>query len=466
MIVARGFRLELAASEPEVVDPVAIAFDENGALFVVEMRDYSERRAERLSRVRRLTDEDGDGRFEKATVFLDDLAWATGIVCSQGGVIVAASPDLIYARDTNGDGVADERRVVLTGFGEGMAKLNVQALVNSLTFGPDNRIWGATAGNGGRVNGVRIDGADFSFDPATFAFTAETGTAQFGLTFDAGGRRFVCSNSSHLRWVALERRYVAGRLCRPEKPLVDIPVDGPAAEVFRTSPEEPWRVVRTRWRASGAVAGIVEGGGRASGYFTSASGLVVYTGDLMPALTGQVFVGDVGSNLVHRKHLRETDDGPVAERDPSEAASEFLTSRDTWFRPVACANGPDGALYVIDMYREVIEHPDSLPPGLKRRIDLNSGNDRGRIYRIVPDHGAPRRRNNLGALDAAALAALTAHPNGWHRVTARRLLVERKHDLAAAPVLRSIGTFRRALGTRWPWRRDAGRSSPCARIGR
>ncbi|MFN0126952.1 MAG: PVC-type heme-binding CxxCH protein [Verrucomicrobiales bacterium] len=435
-----GFRIELAAAEPEVVDPIAIAFDETGALYVAEMRDYSERRAEKLSRIKRLVDRDRDGRFESATVFLDGLAWATGLACWNGGLFIAASPDIVYARDTTGDGVADQSQIVFTGFATGRAAPNVQALVNSLTFGPDNRIWGAAAGNGGIVAGVRLDGADFAFDPATRSLTAESGTAQYGLTFDAGGRRFVCSNSHHLQWVSLERPHASHPLMRPSHPLVDIPVDGPAAEVFRLSPEEPWRIVRTNWRASGVMAGIVEGGGRASGYFTSASGLVVYTGDLMPGLTGQVFIGDVGSNLVHRKQLRETEEGPVAERVPSEARSEFLASRDTWFRPVACANAPDGALWVVDMYREVIEHPDSLPPMLKRHLDLNNGNDRGRLYRIVPAGVTPRRHVDLSTLDTPSLAALTNHPNGWHRTTARRLLVERQ-DAQAVPGLRALPSF-------------------------
>ena len=437
---APGYRIELAASEPEVVDPVALSFDETGALFVVEMRDYSERRAESLSRIRRLTDADGDGRYESSTVFLDGLAWATGVVCARGGIYVAASPDIVFARDTDGDGVADEKRAILSGFGTGRASLNVQALVNSLTFGPDNRVWGATAGNGGTVSGVRLDGADFSFDPATDSLAAESGTAQYGLTFDASGRRFVCSNSRHILWVGLERPYTDSPLTRSFQPLVDIPIDGAAAEVFRLSPEEPWRVVRTHWRASGVVPGIVEGGGRASGYFTSASGLAVYTGDLMPDLAGQVFVGDVGSNLVHRKILDESPDGPIAHRHPAEARSEFLASRDTWFRPVACANGPDGGLYIIDMYREIIEHPDSLPPGIKRRLDLNSGNDRGRIYRIVPENARRRRAVDLRNATTPVLAVLTTHPNGWHRSTARRLLIERR-DPVAPPILRALPGF-------------------------
>src|SRR5687768_866384 len=255
-----GFRIELAACEPEVMDPVAMAFDENSVLYVVEMRDYSERRAEKLSRVRRLEDRDGDGRFEHSTVFLDGLPWATAVTCWDGGVFVGASPDILFAKDTNGDGVADERRVVFTGFGAGRAKLNVQALLNSFTWGPDNRIHGATAGNGGKVRrvvegipageAVTVDGADFSFDPKTLDFRAETGTAQFGLTFDEWGEKYVCSNSAHIQWVAYSREVADSPGIFPlPPPLVNIPADGPAAEVFRISPEEPWRVVRTRWRA-------------------------------------------------------------------------------------------------------------------------------------------------------------------------------------------------------------------------
>ncbi len=390
-LIRPGFRLELAACEPEVVDPVAMAFDENSALYVAEMRDYSERRDEKLSRIRKLEDRDGDGRFEHSTVFLEGLAWATSVTCWDGGVFVAASPDIIYAKDTSGDGVADKQFVVFTGFGEGR-KLNVQALVNSLTWGLDNRIHGATAGNGGKVrrmvdgrptgDAVNVDGADFSFDPKTGDFRAETGTAQFGLTFDEYGEKYVCSNSAHIQWVAYSRDVAQSPGIFPLPPaLVNIPVDGPAAEVFRLSPEEPWRVVRTRWRASGLVPGLIEGGGRSTGYFTSASGIHI-SGGLV--CRGDAFIGDVGSNLVHRKVITWTPDGPVAKRAEGEERMEFLASTDNWFRPVAFTTGPDACLYIADMYREFIEHPDSLPPAIKKHLDLNSGNDRGRIWRVVP----------------------------------------------------------------------------------
>ncbi len=156
MIVKEGFRVELVAAEPLVVSPVALCFDEFGRMFVVEMRDYSERRDEHLGRIRMLEDTDGDGIYDKATVFAENLAWPTGVICYDGGIFVTASPDIIYLKDTNGDGKADLREVAFTGFGEGLERLNVQALLNSLTWGPDNRIHGANGGNGGKIRDPRF----------------------------------------------------------------------------------------------------------------------------------------------------------------------------------------------------------------------------------------------------------------------------------------------------------------------
>lgn len=437
-VIKPGFHMELVASEPQIVDPVAMSFDEAGDLYVVEMRDYSERRAEVLSQVKKLRDTDGDGFYETATVFLDGLAWATGVICADGGIYVLASPDLLFARDTDGDGVADERRVVFTGFGNS-TRLNVQALPNSLTFGPDNRIWGSTAGNGGKIGDLNVTGHDFSFALGGTDLRTEAGTAQFGLTFDRLGRRYVCSNSAHIQWVAFEQPYGLDSLKSPAQRLIDIPGDGAAAAVFRISPEEGWRVVRTRWRASGVVPGIVEGGGRSSGYFTSASGLGAFTSELLGlGESTNIFVGDVGSNLLHRKVLRETLNGPVAERPADENDREFLASPDNWFRPVAVASGPDDALYVVDFYREIVEHPDSLPPNLKSHLDLNSGNDRGRIWRIKPGEYIPREKKtplprpyDLASLSMDALAMRTFEGPRWQRNTARRLLLERRATEAA-----------------------------------
>jgi putative membrane-bound dehydrogenase-like protein len=437
-----GFRLELAACEPEVVDPVAMAFDENSALYVVEMRDYSERRDEKLSRVRKLEDRDGDGRFEHSTVFLDGLPWATSVTCWDGGVFVAASPDILFAKDTNGDGVADKQFTVFTGFGEGR-KLNVQALLNSLQWSPRGYIHGMAAGNGGSIRrvtdgepageAVNVDGAAFSFDPMTMEFRAESATAQFGMTFDEWGEKYVCSNSAHIQWTAYDFRTTQRAAIFSLPPaLVNIAVDGPAAEVFRLSPEEPWRVVRTRWRASGLMPGLVEGGGRSSGYFTSASGIHISGGLIC---RGDAFIGDVGSNLVHRKVITWTADGPVAKRAEGEERMEFLASTDNWFRPVAFTTGPDGGLYIADMYREFIEHPDSLPPAIKQHLDLNSGNDRGRIWRVVPDNFVRKPWPKLTSQTDEELRGYqfdsAPEVTSWHRLTEHRLRCERAGSYVA-----------------------------------
>lgn len=448
--IKKGFHLELAAGEPEVVSPVTMAFDEFGRLYVVEMIDYSERREEtpHAGRVRRLEDTDGDGRFEKSTVFADDLPWPTALGCSRGGVFVGATPDVIWLKDTNGDGRADERRVVFTGFGDGTARLNVQALLNSFNWGLDNRLHGATGPIGGRVRRadapvaappLDLRGQDFSFDPLTLELRPEAGGGQYGLSFDSAGRKFVCSNSDHLQMILFDPRYGARQpaLAMPA-PRISIAADGPAAEVFRISPDEPWRIVRTRWRISGVVPGMVEGGGRVSGYFTGATGATIYRGDAYgPGYVDNAFVGDAGGNLVHRKVLSPDGVGLVARRPADEQNVEFLASRDTWFRPVHFQNGPDGCLYVVDMYREVIEHPWSLPEAIKKHLDLNSGNDRGRIWRIVPDGFQRPRRPAPGTLDTAGLVASLASSNGWTRETAARLLYERQ-DRTAIPGLERL----------------------------
>ena len=445
--VKPGFKLELVAAEPLVRDPVAAAFDENGRMFVVEMGDYSERRDEKLGRIRLLEDTDGDGRFDKSTVYAEGLAWPTAVICSRGGVFVAATPDILWLGDTNGDGRADERKVVFTGFGAGMARLNVQALPNNFLWGLDNRIHGATGPNGGRIsspsgaftNEIDLRGRDFVFDPRTLVMEAAAGGGQHGMSFDNAGRRFATGNSRHLMSFVFDDRYMLRNpFLQPVPSLVDIPVDGPAAEVFRLSPEEPWRVIRTHWRVSGQVPGMVEGGGRASGYFTGATGGTIYRGNAFPReFVGDAFIGDAGGNLVHHKKVDVSGIEPVATRPADEAGMEFVASKDTWFRPVQFANAPDGALYILDMYREVIEHPWSIPEAIKRHLDLNSGNDRGRIYRLVPDGFKQPAPVGLGSADTATLVATLAHANGWHRDTAARLLVERQ-DVSAVPLLAEL----------------------------
>jgi len=453
MRVRPGFKMEIAACEPNVVSPVAMAFDENGRLFVVEMIDYSERREEKLGRIRLLEDVDGDGVFEKSTIYAEGLPWPTAVFPWKGGVFVGCTPDILYFKDTDGDGKADERRVVFTGFAAGVKRLNVQALLNSFNWGLDNRIHGAASFNGGLVKrpdqdakqAIELRGKGFAFDPESLNLTAENGGGQHGLSFDDWGRMYVGSNSHHIQSFAYDGRYADrnDKVAMPP-PLVDIAVDGPAAEVYRASPEEPWRVIRTRWRVSGISSGPIEGGGRSAGYFTGATGVTIYRGDAYgPSVEGDAFIGDAGGNLVHRKKILSDGVLVKAQRAADEQASEFVASTDTWFRPVQFANGPDGCLYVIDMYRETIEHPWSLPESLKKHLDLNSGNDRGRIYRIVPDNFKRPAKVALGKASTEELVKLLAHPDGWHRDTAARLIYER-HETLAAPLIRRLLTDTRA----------------------
>ena len=269
--------------------------------------------------------------------------------------------------------------------------------------------------------------------------TAEAGGGQHGMSFDNQGRRFTCQNSDHIRLYMYEERYGSRNPFYSMPPAwASIAADGPAAEVYRFSPDEPWRVIRPKWRLAGQVSGPIEGGGRPSGYFTGATGLTIYRGDAFPAdVQGDAFIGDCGSNLVHRKKLYPDGVGLVARRVPDEEQVEFLASSDIWFRPVQFANAPDGTLYLADMYREVIEHPWSIPQSIKKHLDLNSGNDRGRIYRIVPDGFKQPKLPRLGKSSTIELVESLEHSNGWHRDTAARLLYERQ-DGTALPRLKVL----------------------------
>ena len=152
--VKSGFRIELTAAEPFVTDPVSMAFEENCRLFVVEMIGYSEHRDDRLGQVRLLEDENGDGRYDRSTIYARDLAWPTAIVCYDGGVFIGATPDILFLKDTDGDQKADERRVIFTGIGDGVNRLNMQSLMNSFRWGHDNRIHGTASGTPGKVRVV------------------------------------------------------------------------------------------------------------------------------------------------------------------------------------------------------------------------------------------------------------------------------------------------------------------------
>lgn len=450
--VQQGFRIELVASEPVLSDPVDACFDAAGRIYVAEMHGYPyseevrKQQPEPIGKkdagvVRLLTDKDGDGVYESSSPFATGISWPTSVCCYDDGVFVLAPSKLYYFKDTDGDGVADVRKVIAEGF----SRANVQGLANNLKWGPDYRIYGSGGTNGGDLktgDGKEIGslrGRDFCFDPRTGEFELIMGGRQFGHSFDNWGRRFVCTNSNHIQLIqfpldALERSTTNASVSA----IRSIAKEGPAAPVFRRSPAEPWRIVRTRRRAADPnyrkrlpPTELV-----ATGFFTSATGVTIYRGDAYPtAFHGNAFIGDVGGNLIHRKTVGPQGASLVATRADQDV--EFVTSDDTWFRPVNFVNGPDGCLYVLDMYRETIEHPVSIPEDIKAHLHLESGDGRGRIYRLAPPEWKWSEPQRLDTLGSDELVPLLTSTNAWHRETAGRLLVER-HATETVPALREL----------------------------
>lgn len=435
--VAQGFRLELVACEPLVHDPVAAAFDEAGQLYVCEMRDYPYKPQpghEPLGSVRLLRDTNGDGRFDEAHLFAEGLLWPAGVVPWQGGVFVAASPDIWYLRDTDGDFRADVRKRVFTGFGT----QNQQAMVNNLQFGLDHKIYGSTAGNGGLVRpgdqpdapGVAVDGRDFRFNPRTAEFETISGTVQFGNSFDDWGNRFLCSESQPLQQEVLPQHYLARNPFLPVPNAIHNLAPGPVP-IFRISPIERWRQIRSSRRIAHGNRSATAAGA-SHHVIDAAAGVTVYRGGAYPPeYSGQVFITDAQNNLVHRRTL--TPEGVTFTSQRVDEKTEFVRSSDNWFRPVNFVNAPDGTLYLLDMSREILE-TIHIPLDVVRHLDLRSGRDRGRIYRLAPPGfsypGSP-------ALDRAATAELVAaleSPHGWWRDTAHRLIYERQDPAAVAPL--------------------------------
>ncbi len=444
-----GFRVELAAAEPLLRSPVALDFDEDGRLYVAEFAEYNDyvtATAHTKGFVRRLEDTDGDGVYDKSTVFASDVPNPTGVACWDGGVYVGSAPDLLYLKDTDGDGKADVRRVALTGFGKDRAG---EGMLNSFRWGLDNRFRISTSMDGGDVHKadekpVSVRGQGLLFDPRGETFTLTGGGGQYGMGVDDWGRTYVCGNSDPFHLVMYDSRYLARNpYLQAPAAAINIAPAGKYTKLFRVSPIEPWRALRTRLRSQGLVPGSDEGGSP-SGFFTGGSGVTVYRGDAFPTeFQGNLFVGDVANNIVHR--ALAIPEGLRVVAKSAEEGREFLASRDNAFRPAQMANGPDGCLWIVDMYRELIEGAAFLPPQILKHMDVASGADRGRIWRVVPEGAKPKIRK-IGKATTEELVALLEHPNGWHRDTASRLLYQRQ-DRSAVPPLRQLAAHSKtALG--------------------
>ena len=428
--------VSLLAHEPAVVDPVDAVFDERGRLWVVEMRDYPTLAADARpqGQIRILSDEDSDGLFETSSVFAAELNMPTGLAIWKDGAVVTVAGELLFLRDTNGDGACDTREQWLRGF----AKRNEQLRANHPTLGPDGWWYIACGLRGGKVElgtdiqpanpprkPLEIGSRDIRFKPETGEIEAITGPAQFGLAFDELGNRFFCSNRNPAVQVLLEAAQLEGNPlagCLP--PKVDVMPAGSESQVFP---------VVSAWTTSNLHAG----------QFTAACG-VFFLQNADGA--GDFLVCEPTGSLVKRvRARRDPVAGIYSTEDVLRAKKmDWLASSDAWFRPVNLRNAPVGGLLVIDMHRAVIEHPQWVPDELKQREDERWGDTAGRIFLVGTD-GAGRFRKqmqrirelNLGESNAAQLGELLASKDPWLVETVRRMLLQ-SADKNLAPALESI----------------------------
>ena len=388
------------------------------------------------SRVRMLEDKDGDGIIDHSVVFAEGLMEATSVLPWKDGLIVTSAPDIFYFEDTDGDGKADKKEVLFTGFFD----QNPETQITNLRYGVDNWIYAANFGKEGNISSpkapehpaVDVLRTDFRFRMDPIRFEAAAGPTQFGHTQDDWGHRFVTMNTVHLRHLVIPHKYLA------RNPLLDqhtalSPTYIDSTHMYQLTPPPHWRAVRTarrQKRYDEQQSGRIEW---AEDHFTGCSGSTFYLADGFPeSFYGSVFTGDVAGNLVHRDIIKPLKNSPTFQsmRPADEQDHEFLASTDSWFRPANFAIGPDGMLYVIDMYRQHIETPLSIPEDLKLEMDFYAGDDMGRIYRVVPEayKGEKWQLPDLSRLSSEELVDYLSHKNIWFRINAQRILVERQDD--------------------------------------
>ncbi|HYE30854.1 MAG TPA: neutral/alkaline non-lysosomal ceramidase N-terminal domain-containing protein, partial [Methylomirabilota bacterium] len=429
-----GLEVQLVAAEPLVQSPVAIDWGADGRLWVCEMNDYPsgmDNNWQPGGRVKFLRDTNADGRYDHATVFLEDIPFPTGITAWGRGLFVCAAPDVLYAQDTNGDGKADKVERVFTGFFTD----NFQARVNSLSLGMDNWIYAANGLLGGIIEtlpnslfsaaGQKVDirNRDFRFHPASGVMEPVSGLTQQGRARDDWGNWFGCDNSQLLLHYAGNERYsrrnphvISGSGIR------NLVTEANGNRIYPTSE------TLERFNDLDHVNRV-----------TSACGLGIYRDTLLgEEFYANSFTCEAVHNLVHRRVI-EGDATITSRQAEDETSSEFLTSTDNWFRPAQARPGPDGALYIADMYRFLIEHPRWIPAARLSKIDIRAGADKGRIYRVVKKGAELRPIRDLTGLDATHLAAALDTPNGIERDRVHIEILTRKAT-NAAPGLRKLAS--------------------------
>ena len=414
--IVPGFKIELVASEPLVHDPIAISFDPDGRIWVVEMIGFMRNpdgkdEEEPVANIVVLEDTDGDGKMDKRTVFMDKLVMPRALALIRDGVLVAEPPHLWFARDTDGDGVADQKKEVAKDYGD---QRNPEHNSNGLMLAMDNWIYSAN-----HTTRFRNVGGDWQRQPTVFR-------GQWGISQDNYGRLVYNSNSDQFRIDLVPSAYLF------RNPNYRTPI---GINVDPIKNQMTWPI-----RVTPAVNRVYQYGmlrpDEKLAEFTAACGPVIYRGDnFPPEFQGNAFVCEPSANLVKRNILTETN-GVVTGRQAYDH-SEFLASTDERFRPVNAYNGPDGALYLVDMYHGIIQHRVYLTSYLRKQSlsrHLEQPTGLGRIYRIIRDGTNPSAKPHMAKASVGELVQALSHPNGWRRDTAQRLLIERANPAAAALV--------------------------------
>ena len=456
-----GFRLELVASEPLINEPSGVAFDEEGRIFVTELHGYNvegqidvdelnktgklDREVRRIQAdenakkaaeketygtVKRLIDTDGDGKMDKAEVWADRLPPCYGLCPARGGVIVACAPDIVFLADRDHDGKAEVREVLFTGFNHGALERGI----NAPQWGLDDWIYVGGGHGGGTITGphlkksVKLPNSDFRIRADGSAIEPIVGkTHTYGFAFTEGGDRFTISTRTAGIYVApFEERYL-GR--NPDVAIGSLDRDASSdVRVYPTSKPHPWRTRRAEDPGFSKFYSDRYGNEEAApnGYFTSACSPLVYQDQSLPGLTGQLFACEPAQNIIHRAIIQR--DGVVCKlkRPAEEASSEFLASADTWFHPMSLSHGPDGAIWIVDFYREIIEDYSAIPRYLQQQYGVVNGQDRGRVWRLVHDAMPNAPPVAMAALSGSELTKELTSTYSWRRRTAQRLLMERQ----------------------------------------
>lgn len=422
--VHQGFTLELVAAEPLVADPVAIDWGPDGRLWVAEMADYpygSDGKGRPGGRIRFLEDTNGDGRYDRSTVFLDEVSFPTAVAPWRDGVLVTAAPELFFAKDTDGDGRADLKELLFQGFIEG----NQQLRVNSLQYGLDHWIYCASGGHHAGFGSdtmiravkpgisIALGSRDFRIEPDTGTLEPRSGPTQFGRIRDDWGNWFGVQNSFPLWHYVLDDHYLR-RNPHVRYPDVRAQLRPPMQpRVFPAKPPEK------RYHGFDHV-----------GHYTSACGPSI---DRDARLFGEsslthAFTCEPFHNVVQHHTLTASGVTFSGQRAETNELLDFFASEDQWCRPVMTRTGPDGCLWIVDMYRFMIEHPDWLPPEGQEELRpyYRSGEGMGRIYRVYPSDQPPMRMAAIQQESDQQVASHLASRNGVVRDWAQRLLIERR----------------------------------------